>query len=239
MTEEFGSLITELRNGVSPKPNQAPPGIPILRINAARPGQVSLDTERYLPDAEDLLERFAIRDGDLLFTRYNGSIELLGVCGMVRGLGNRTMLYPDKLIRVRTNARSLLPSYAELYFQSTSAREGITADAKSSAGQQGISGADLKRQPVLVPPVVEQKEIVRRVDRVMVLIDRAEARLAAASLRADRLATSILEKAFAGELVPTEAELARREDREYKPASVLLARIENTRVVPARGSRRC
>jgi type I restriction enzyme S subunit len=35
--------------------------------------------------------------------------------------------------------------------------------------------------------------------------------------------------AFRGELVPTEAELARREGREYEPASVLLERIKKER----------
>jgi hypothetical protein len=43
--------------------------------------------------------------------------------------------------------------------------------------------------------------------------------------RADKLTQSILAKAFRGELVPTEAELARAEGREYEPASVLLEKI--------------
>jgi len=38
---------------------------------------------------------------------------------------------------------------------------------------------------------------------------------------------SILAQAFSGRLVPTEAELARREGREYEPASVLLERIRS------------
>jgi hypothetical protein len=37
-------------------------------------------------------------------------------------------------------------------------------------------------------------------------------------------------KAFRGELVPTEAELARRGGRAYEPASVLLERIRSERV---------
>jgi type I restriction enzyme, S subunit len=45
----------------------------------------------------------------------------------------------------------------------------------------------------------------------------------------ERLTQAILAKAFRGELVPTEAELARREGREYEPASVLLERIKKER----------
>ena len=39
----------------------------------------------------------------------------------------------------------------------------------------------------------------------------------------------MLAKAFRGELVPTEAELARQEGRDYEPASVLLERIRTER----------
>jgi type I restriction enzyme, S subunit len=53
--------------------------------------------------------------------------------------------------------------------------------------------------------------------------------VAAAAARADRLTQSILANAFRGELVPTEAELARQEGRDYEPASVLLERIRATR----------
>ena len=50
----------------------------------------------------------------------------------------------------------------------------------------------------------------------------------------DKLTQSILAKAFRGELVPTEAELARREGREYEPASVLLERIKRERELQSR-----
>lgn len=97
----LAELITELRNGISTRPSLAPPGTPILRISAARPGGVSLNDCRYLPKGDSLLDVYGLRDTDLLFTRYNGSIELLGVCGMVRGLGQAALLYPDKLMRAR------------------------------------------------------------------------------------------------------------------------------------------
>lgn len=68
-------------------------------------------------------------------------------------------------------------------------------------------------------PLKEQQEIVRRVEALFKLADAIEERVAAATLRAERLTQAILAKAFRGELVPTEAELARSEGREYEPAS--------------------
>jgi hypothetical protein len=36
-----------------------------------------------------------------LFTRYNGSMESLEICGMVPGLEKGSLPYPEKLMRVR------------------------------------------------------------------------------------------------------------------------------------------
>jgi len=51
----------------------------------------------------------------------------------------------------------------------------------------------------------------------------------AATVGAERLPQAILARAFRGELVPTEAELAAKEGRDYEPASVLLERIREIR----------
>jgi type I restriction enzyme S subunit len=80
-----------------------------------------------------------------------------------------------------------------------------------------------------VPPAEEQGEIARRVDKLFLLAESIDRQVSAAALRCNKLTQSILAKAFRGELVPTEAELARREGREYEPASVLLDRIRKER----------
>jgi biopolymer transport protein ExbB/TolQ len=77
--------------------------------------------------------------------------------------------------------------------------------------------------------LIEQYEFIRRVESLFKLADSVEKRVAAASVRAEKLTQSILAKAFRGELVATEAELARREGRSYEPASTLLARIKAER----------
>ena len=58
------------------------------------------------------------------------------------------------------------------------------------------------------------------------LADTIEKRVDVATTQADKLTQAILEKAFSGELVATEAELARQEGRICEPASVLMAKIK-------------
>ncbi|MCL4205532.1 MAG: hypothetical protein KJ000_23875 [Pirellulaceae bacterium] len=66
--------------------------------------------------------------------------------------------------------------------------------------------------------------------------------MALATARVEKTTQAILAKAFRGELVPTEAELARAEGRDYEPATALLERIraerEATASVPPKGPRR-
>jgi type I restriction enzyme, S subunit len=92
--------------------------------------------------------------------------------------------------------------------------------------------------PIAVPPLTEQHEIVRRVDALFKFADAVERRTSIATARAKKLTQAILAKAFRGELVPTEAELARQEGRSYEPAFVLLERIRAQKVVDVRSDGR-
>lgn len=218
----FKDILHELKNGFfAGAPAAEPPGLPILRINAVRPLSVIFDAPRYLP--QEQLEKarpYLLEDGDLLFTRYNGSLGLVGVCGMVRHMSEH-MLYPDKLIRARVIAESALPAYIELYFATNIPRRWIEQKAKTTAGQQGIAGGELKGIPVALPPLAEQRRIVAEVERRLSVIAALEAAVAANLKRAERLRQAILKRAFAGKLVP--------QDPSDESASVLLERIRVAR----------
>ena len=95
-----------------------------------------------------------------------------------------------------------------------------------TTGRRKLNQAALMAAPVAVPPLAEQEEIVWQVETLFRLAEAIEKRTAAAARRADRLPQAILAKAFRGELVPTEAALARAEGRDYEPASVLLAVVQ-------------
>ena len=86
----------------------------------------------------------------------------------------------------------------------------------------------MRVKPFPLPPLAEQQEIVRRVSALFARADAIESRAAAALKRVESLAQAVLSKAFRGELVPTEAELARREKRPFESAADLLARVRTT-----------
>ena len=211
-------LITVLKNGFS-KPPRGKSGTAILRISAVRPMAVDVRDIRWVGDAERL-SGFLLSTGDLLFTRYNGNPSLVGVCGVVPALGRDT-LHPDKLIRACLTKGGALPSLVQIVANSGMSRTFLERRIRTTAGQSGISGADLKSMPIPLPPLAEQRRIVAEVERRLSVIQQAEAAVEANLVRAERLRQSILKQAFSGKLVP--------QDPGDEPASVLLNRIRAER----------
>ena len=74
-------------------------------------------------------------------------------------------------------------------------------------------------------PLDEQRRIVEVVDSYFTRLDGVAATLERVRRNLKRYRASILKAAVEGRLVPTEAEIARAEGRDYEPASVLLQRI--------------
>jgi len=85
------------------------------------------------------------------------------------------------------------------------------------SGQPYVNQTILNEVAVVLPPVEEQDELVRRVEKAFAWIDRLASETTSARKLIDHLDRAILSKAFRGELVP--------QDPNDEPASVLLERI--------------
>ena len=79
------------------------------------------------------------------------------------------------------------------------------------------------------PPFREQARIVEVLDSYTSRLDAAVANLEAAKRKLRAYRASVLTAAVEGRLVPTEAELARKEGRSYEAGDLLLARILKAR----------
>lgn len=211
-------LLASLRNGTSMVPN-ADSGRPILRISAVRPMALDINDVRYLSESAESVDTL-IEAGDLLFTRYNGSREFVGVCAAVRAV-ERPTAYPDKLIRGRTASAWISPLYLEVAVNSGASRAAVERRIKTTAGQSGISGSDLRSVPVPLPPYAEQRRIVAEVERRLSVADALDRSIEASLRRAERLRQSILKRAFEGKLMP--------QDPNDEPANALLERIKRER----------
>ena len=88
-----------------------------------------------------------------------------------------------------------------------------------------VRDSDVRAMSISLPPTAEQHRIVQTLDSYFTRLDAARAALEGVQANLKRYHASVLKAAVEGKLVPTEAELARKEGRDYEPASVLLERI--------------
>jgi len=83
----------------------------------------------------------------------------------------------------------------------------------------------LAKSQIHVPPFPEQHRIVTKIEELFTQLDAGVASLKKTQAQLKQYRQSVLKSACEGKLVPTEAKLARAEERKYEPADVLLERI--------------
>ena len=144
-------LCESVRNGISKTPNKDEVGFPIFRINAVRPMAVNFSAIKHIEISEGEAADYWVESGDVLATRYNGSVDLLGVFAMVKDVPART-LHPDKIFRMKAVTGAGLGGWMEISGNVGVSRSHLVSRVKTTAGQTGISGDDLKKTPIPLPP---------------------------------------------------------------------------------------
>jgi type I restriction enzyme S subunit len=141
------------------------------------------------------------------------------------GVGSLT--YPDKLIRIIPDESLVNPKYLAMACSAGPARDAIRSAVKTTAGQAGISGREIKNIPLLLPDLDEQNRRVAKFQERADNINRTQEAIESALHDGEHLRGSILAQAFAGQLVP--------QNPNDEDASSLLERIRSER--PARQTR--
>jgi type I restriction enzyme S subunit len=198
--------------------------VPVVRMGNIQNGEIDWTDLVYTSDSEEI-QRYSLKPDTVLFNRTN-SAELVGKTGIYRS--DRPAIFAGYLIRV-VPWPELEPRYLNLCLNTNYAREFCSQVRTDGVNQSNINAQKLGSFEVPFCSLSEQREVVRRVEEMFGFVEKVEEHVALATKRADKLTQAILAKAFRGELVPTEAELARREGREYEPASLLLERIRAER----------
>jgi len=184
-----------------------------LRISAVRDGGLDLKQVKYVEGAtQEQIEKFALNPGDLLLTRYNGSRHLVGIPALVPP-HEGPLLHPDKLIRVVAKRELADPRFLNYQLQGASARRYLEPRIRTTAGQSGVAGADVRGIPLALPPLDEQRWIVDILEDHLSRLDAAERLLTEGERRLISLRRSALEREFAssGQRVPL-AQLVERVD---------------------------
>jgi type I restriction enzyme S subunit len=227
------SICTQIVDCPHSTPKWVEKGEICLRTTNFQPGYLDLSEVRYVSfeTYEERIARLEPQQNDIVYSREGG---ILGIACIIPNelkacLGQRMML-------LRTSQSKCTPKYLLDVLNSPFILNKVKTLTGGTSSPH-LNVGDVKQFLIPLPPLLEQHEIVRRVDALFALADRIEARVAAARERTETMRQSILAQAFSGRLVPTEAELARLEGRDYEPASVLLERIRSEKTEKKGGKR--
>ena len=120
----------------------------------------------------------------------------------------------------------LHPKYLCYYLQQHTFRDYLASNASGVGGSlMRVRAPTFTHYPLWLPPLPEQHRIVAEIEKQFTRLDASVAALKRAQANLKRYRASVLRAACEGKLVPTEADLARAECRDYEPADQLLERI--------------
>lgn len=225
----LGLLIDEPTYGTSKKCDYDGGSKGVLRIPNISKGVVDASDLKSADFDEAELKQYRLQDGDVLTTRSNGSLSLVGKPALVREI-DTDFLYAGYLIRLRPLPDCLVPKVLAYLMTEPNIRGQIESAAKSTSGVNNINAKELQELQVPICSPAEQTEIVRILDAKLEAADALEAEITAALTRTDALRQSVLKKAFSGRLVP--------QDPTDEPASALLDRIKASRAAAPKANRK-
>jgi len=193
-------------------------GIPWVKITDLNDGMVNRTEETISRKGLENSSAKLLPPGSICVGIY-GSIGKIGILGMPATTNQAcaNCIVNENVVELKY-----------LFYYIISQRETLLSKGRGGT-QPNINNRILREWPIYLPSPPEQHEIVRRVDALFALADRIESEVAGARGRVEALREAVLAKAFRGELVPTEAELARREGRGYESAAALLERVRAER----------
>lgn len=178
---QIGALATFVQYGISERANTAGLGVPIIRMNNLQANGWDLSDIKHIELGETELDRYRLLKGDLLFNRTN-SKELVGKCEAFEEDGD--WVFASYLIRVRVDARRVLPQFVSAFLNCPAGRIQIDQVSRQIAGMTNVNAEELRLLEIPLPPVNVQGRLLAELDAARAERDRALA-------DAEQLLTSI------------------------------------------------
>ncbi|QAA82664.1 hypothetical protein EI546_13470 [Aequorivita sp. H23M31] len=226
----FEKIIESSQNGIAKRKGTDGREIKVLRLADITNLEIDNSSSRSIILKDNELVKYKLNEGDLIVIRVNGSVDLVGRFIHVSHKDEIELwAFCDHFIRFSLDLNKCMSKFYYYFFQLSKVRKFINHNMVSSAGQNTVSQGTIKSISVPLISIQEQHQIVQEIESRLSVCDKVEESIVDSLAKAEALRQSILKKAFEGKLL-TEAEIAQcKADKDYEPASVLLARIERSR----------
>ena len=164
--------------------------MPYLRVANVKRGEIDLSVIKEVSIGEDEIERYALRENDLLMTE-GGDWDKVGRAAIWRA-EIPVCLHQNHVFRARMRAAELAPFWFERYFNSPVGRGYFESASKQTTNLASINMRQVRSCPIPLPPLAEQRRIVAKVEQLMALVDALETQLAASRATAANLLSALV-----------------------------------------------
>jgi type I restriction enzyme S subunit len=162
----------------------------LLRITDIQNNSVNWSNVPGCEYTEKDLINYKLSEYDILIARTGGTI---GKSYLVRDITVNS-LFASYLIRVIPSLQSN-PNFMKLYIESPFYWTQLIS-ASGGSGQPNVSGSKLKELVLSVPTLQEQKEIVKKVEKLFAICDQLEKQITNTQTNAGQLMQSVLKESF-------------------------------------------
>lgn len=170
--------------------------VPYLRVANVQDGHLSVDDLKTVPASSREIQKWALRDGDLLLTE-GGDLDKLG-----RGACWREQvplcIHQNHIFRVRFQTDRYDPDFVSFQMGSPYGKAYFLAHAKKTTGIASINQRVLGRFPLISPPLAEQRCVVDRIKALLTEVDTTVRAAKTQLSEAQLLRRSIQLRAFEG-----------------------------------------
>lgn len=219
-------MIGEIVSGVAKGTKRATPvtmrEVPYLRVANVQRGYLDLSEIKTILATEKDIEQLTLKEGDILFNE-GGDRDKLGR-GWIWKSEIEECIHQNHVFRCRLYDPNFVPELIS-YHGNTFGKLWFERAGKQTTNLASINMGILKRFPVPVIPVLEQKFIFDYIQSNLDMVDSQLEQNSELIKNCSRQRTNILNQAFTGRLVP--------QDPNDEPAQVLLQRIQQQREAEA------
>jgi type I restriction enzyme, S subunit len=157
-------------NGFSPQAVDYETPVRSLTLSATTSGKFKGEHSKFIANEIPPDSNLWLRDGDILVQRGN-TLEYVGVSAVYRGEPN-CFIYPDLMMKLRVSSE-IDTNFIYLVMSSEPCRNFLRSRASGTSGTMPkINQTTLKSLPIPLPPLAEQRRIVKKIDRLMGMCDR-------------------------------------------------------------------
>ena len=196
---KLDDVVIRISNGTSEKQTKEKTKFPVTRIETISDTEINFNRVRYLKNcSKKILDKYKMEYGDILFSNINSDSHL-GKTAIFH-LTDIELIHGMNLLLIRSNREIILPKLLNFIFNYHRTSGFFYSIAQHAVNQSSINQTRLKKTPILLPPLNEQKRIVSKIEELFSKIDSTKQSLEHTKLQLEQYKKSLLTSAFEGKL---------------------------------------